>query len=341
MSENKKKEVRIAWTAIDLITPDKPEIESIVDALDVSKNEVVGALLRLLCWSDEHCTEDGLTNLSLKALDRKIELPGFAQALIDCGWAREEGGKIIMVNYANKNGKTAKKRLQDARRQARSRGSNSDENAPELREMRDDVTHMSQPCHDEVTQVSRNERDENGTLALPRIRDRVIDRLKDKLKNNTPTNKTFVSGGADDRAELDNVGGSDYMMIFGEWLKLLCDVHPAGRGLRVLPPRADVAARDAFSTGFEPNQNELNLLSKYYAAAFKADDEKRKLWRPDRLDKFFETLPSVIECAKRWAEFWGVKWKPKSTKPAQAVKVTQGEMISTEEAVLILREGLT
>lgn len=138
-------------------------------------------------------------------------------------------------------------------------------------------------------------------------------------------------------------------MIFGEWLKLLCDVHPAGRGLRVLPPRADVAARATFSTGFEPNQNELNLLSRYYAASFKVEDEKRKLWRPDRLDKFFETLPSVIECAKRWASFWGVQWMPKkpkggkklkSGKLTQAAKEEQADMLNPEEASKMLRQGL-
>ncbi len=173
MSGAKKKEPRASWIAIDAITPDKPEIEEIIDLLDASKNEIIGAFLRLMCWADGHVSDDGDTGLSTRGLDRKIELVGFSDALCAVGWAIvSESGKVVLSNFAEKNGSSAKKRLQTAKRNARMRANQATRDENETHE-------LSHDDHASVTGASRNEWDSDASVTHEASQVRHLEKEKE------------------------------------------------------------------------------------------------------------------------------------------------------------------
>lgn len=98
---------------------DDPRVGAIVDATDASEAAVVGSLYWLWATADQH-TEDGLLpGLTLRQIDRKTGVPGFAAALVAIGWVIEEQGGIRIVKFEEHNGASAKKRCQTAKRVAK------------------------------------------------------------------------------------------------------------------------------------------------------------------------------------------------------------------------------
>lgn len=95
---------------------DDPRVGAIVDATGSSEAAVVGALYWLWATADQH-TEDGvMPGLSLRQIDRKTELPGFAAAVEAIGWVEVLGTGIRIVRFDEHNGASAKKRCQTAKR---------------------------------------------------------------------------------------------------------------------------------------------------------------------------------------------------------------------------------
>lgn len=97
---------------------DDPRVSAIVDATDSSEAAVVGALYWLWATADQH-TEDGiLPGLSLRQIDRKTGVKGFAEAIVTIGWIEECADGIRIVRFDEHNGASAKKRCQTAKRVA-------------------------------------------------------------------------------------------------------------------------------------------------------------------------------------------------------------------------------
>ncbi|KAB7765380.1 hypothetical protein [Xanthomonas sp. LMG 12461] len=98
---------------------DDPRVAAIVDATDSSEAAVIGALYWLWAMADQH-TEDGyLPGLSLRQIDRKTGVAGFAEALKELGWISVSAdGGITIANFTDHNGASAKKRAQTAKRVA-------------------------------------------------------------------------------------------------------------------------------------------------------------------------------------------------------------------------------
>lgn len=100
---------------------DDPRVGAIVDATDTSEAAVVGALYWLWAAADQH-TEDGvMPGLSLRQIDRKTGVPGFAAALCSVGWLEQVEGGVRIVRFTEHNGQSAKLRAEDAKRKANSR----------------------------------------------------------------------------------------------------------------------------------------------------------------------------------------------------------------------------
>lgn len=119
------------WIKMRVNLWDDPRIASLVEATDSSEASVIGALYWLWCAADQHSQDGNMCGLTLKQLDRKVVLPGFAAGLAAIGWiaATETGLRIERFN--EHNGASAKNRMTTAKRVAahRDRSGNDSSNA--------------------------------------------------------------------------------------------------------------------------------------------------------------------------------------------------------------------
>ena len=100
---------------------DDPRIARLVDMTDSSEAAVVGALYWLWATADQH-TEDGIMpGLSLRQIDRKTGVQGFAAALCTIGWLVDHPEGVRIVGFVEHNGASAKNRLETAKRVAKHR----------------------------------------------------------------------------------------------------------------------------------------------------------------------------------------------------------------------------
>ena len=97
---------------------DDPRVTKIVDMTDSSEAAVVGSLYWLWATADQH-TEDGfMQGLTLKSINRKTGVPGFAEALCAINWLEDREDGVFIVDFEKHNGSSAKKRCQTAKRVA-------------------------------------------------------------------------------------------------------------------------------------------------------------------------------------------------------------------------------
>ncbi|MFP5340444.1 MAG: hypothetical protein ACLGIW_18465, partial [Gammaproteobacteria bacterium] len=93
---------------------DDPRVAALVDATDTTEAQVVGGLYWLWATADQH-TEDGhLPGLTLRQIDRKTGIPGFGAALVAIGWLSDGEGGVVLSNFTEHNGTSAKRRCTDA-----------------------------------------------------------------------------------------------------------------------------------------------------------------------------------------------------------------------------------
>lgn len=131
------------WIKIRCALPDEPEVVAISNQLQIDQDAVVGKLVRVWSWFDQHTIDGDAASVTPALLDRISFQPGFGRALQDVGWLEVENDAIRMPGFSVHNGKSAKRRALTARRMAQHRGGKSD--APSVtsaspREERDDVS---------------------------------------------------------------------------------------------------------------------------------------------------------------------------------------------------------
>lgn len=100
---------------------DDPRVGSLVDATDSSEAAVIGGLYWLWATADQHTENGVMPGLTLKQIDRKTGIPGLGAALVAIGWLSEEGDGVVLENFTEHNGASAKRRVSDAQRKANSR----------------------------------------------------------------------------------------------------------------------------------------------------------------------------------------------------------------------------
>lgn len=133
------------WIKFEISTPDKPEVFEIAGALDLDPDAVVGKLLRVWNWFDQH-TENGNAPVTVVALlDRLTGTPGFCSAMEKAGWMILSSESAILPHFTRHNGKTAKNRALTARRVNEYRKCNADSNADSNAGRNDGVTKNSLP----------------------------------------------------------------------------------------------------------------------------------------------------------------------------------------------------
>lgn len=100
---------------------DDPRVSSIVDETETTEASVIGALYWLWATADQHTSEGDMPGLSLRQIDRKTGVPGFAAAVVRIGWLSECDGGLKIARFEEHNGSSAKRRGEDAKRKALSR----------------------------------------------------------------------------------------------------------------------------------------------------------------------------------------------------------------------------
>lgn len=116
------------WIKFELITLDKPEVCLIADLANIDPDAVVGKLLRIWGWFDQHTEEGNALSVSKRLLDRLVGVTGFCDHMKVAGWMVEEGGLISLPNFDRHNGKTAKNRILTAKRVAKCKSGNAQGN---------------------------------------------------------------------------------------------------------------------------------------------------------------------------------------------------------------------
>jgi hypothetical protein len=100
---------------------DDPRVSQIMDMTDSTEGPVVGALYWLWATADQHSEDGFMPGLTLRQIDRKTSLPGFAAALCLVGWLADGPNGVTIVKFEEHNGTSAKRRCSDAQRKANGR----------------------------------------------------------------------------------------------------------------------------------------------------------------------------------------------------------------------------
>jgi hypothetical protein len=117
------------WIKFDTSTSDKPEVWSIATKLEIDPDAVVGKLLRIWAWFDDHSEKGNAPIVTRALLDRRVGVTGFVTAMIEAGWMVEENNALMLPNFERHNGQTAKNRVLTAKRVAEHKKSNAKGNA--------------------------------------------------------------------------------------------------------------------------------------------------------------------------------------------------------------------
>jgi hypothetical protein len=110
----------------------KPEVLQLAARLMVPPIQAAGALMLVMEWLDDNVSDfddDGDARLELGAmqpsfLDGIVGISGFAEALAEVEWLRQDGQTLVFVNAGKHNGITAKNRADAALRKRISRENN-------------------------------------------------------------------------------------------------------------------------------------------------------------------------------------------------------------------------
>jgi type IV secretory pathway VirB10-like protein len=117
------------WIKFETSTLDKPEVHVIACELDIDPDAVVGKLLRVWSWFDQHSENGDAPETLMRLLDRHTGIEGFCDAMQQAGWLVVDNSKIKLPNFHRHNGETAKKRALKNERQSRWRNKNVDTKA--------------------------------------------------------------------------------------------------------------------------------------------------------------------------------------------------------------------
>jgi len=106
---------------------DDPRVSALVDATDSSEAAIVGGLYWLWATADQHTENGFMPGLTLRQIDRKTGVLGFAQALCDIGWLTVADDGVTIENFTDHNGTSAKRRGMEAQRKANVRKVSADD----------------------------------------------------------------------------------------------------------------------------------------------------------------------------------------------------------------------
>jgi len=157
------------WIKFDTSTPDKPEVWAMSERLSIDPDAVVGKLLRVWAWFDDHTEKGNAPSVTKALLDRRVGVTGFCDAMISSGWLLENEKEISVPKFDRHNGATAKTRGLTAKRVASHKSGNAKGNAasvsgalPRAEEKR--AEEISSPPPNKKTEIQKTP---NGQPIIP------------------------------------------------------------------------------------------------------------------------------------------------------------------------------
>jgi hypothetical protein len=118
------------WIKVESVTPEKPEVDMMAEALKLPPDQIVGILIRIWIWADQQTITGNAPSVTKKTLNRHARVPGFATAMENAGWLVQTGHGITFPRFERHNGKTAKRRALTTKRVQTHR--NESGNAPSV-----------------------------------------------------------------------------------------------------------------------------------------------------------------------------------------------------------------
>lgn len=103
------------WIKMRVDLSDNNKVWLLSANLNLDTFAIVGRLHRLWSWADKN-TKDGTLRATEAMVDRVVEHPGFAKALVDIQWLIVDGEKITFPEFDRHNGQSAKKRAREQER---------------------------------------------------------------------------------------------------------------------------------------------------------------------------------------------------------------------------------
>lgn len=97
---------------------DDPRVSRLVDLTDTSEAAIVGGLYWLWATADQHSEDGVMPGLTMRSINRKTGIAGFAEALVSIGWLIDNDAGVSLSHFEEHNGSSAKARLMTAKRVA-------------------------------------------------------------------------------------------------------------------------------------------------------------------------------------------------------------------------------
>lgn len=167
------------WIKMRVDLADDPAVISIGAAVNIGEDLVVGKLHRVWAWADKHTENGSIPGVSKSWIDKLTGVIGFADAMESAGWLAADSDSIRFPNFDRHNGKSAKKRASNAKRQECHRGRNAsvthlrNKKAIVSRTIRKQVCERDgwkcQYCGREKGQLSPQEVDRDGYMTLDHV----------------------------------------------------------------------------------------------------------------------------------------------------------------------------
>lgn len=107
------------WIKVQTSLPQNPKVARIADELRIHEMHALGLLISFWSWADAQLVSGHAAGVSGKFIDRIVGCEGFTAALREVGWIEGEYPNIVLKNFEEHNGQTAKNRALSARRSAK------------------------------------------------------------------------------------------------------------------------------------------------------------------------------------------------------------------------------
>lgn len=111
------------WIKMRTDLRDHPKVVRMSSALKADRLRIIGGLWAVWSTFDTHSEDGTLEGYTFAALDEGIGWKGFSQALADVRWLEEVSGGLVIPEFDEHNGASAKKRAQDTKRKQAGRES--------------------------------------------------------------------------------------------------------------------------------------------------------------------------------------------------------------------------
>lgn len=107
----------IEWIKMRIDLQSHPKIVRILSATKADKFRVIGGLHAVWGVFDVHSVDGVLHGYTLDTMDHIIGWPGFCKAVSDVGWlVQKDPETLVMPEFGEHNGKSAKRRAEDQKR---------------------------------------------------------------------------------------------------------------------------------------------------------------------------------------------------------------------------------